>query len=361
MSTLLVPIIVIDKIYKHPKADALDIIKINGWQCVVKRGQFQVGESCIFIPPDAVLPDSLVKELQVENYLSSGNRVKVVRLRKEMSYGLLIKNKYNFPVGPDVSKELNITKYTPVKKFKSSKAGAASRHPLWVPYIDIEHGNNYSNTLSLLEENIYVYEKIHGTNSSIGFVDGELIVSSRNVNRHPPHKYIQPSLLKRILTLGFAKPKKLIDEDAKRNNWFWYPTTLLSVKKFIEENKNKYKQFFLYGEVFGAPVQSLTYGFNDLQYRCFDMYADGKWLDHDTVESICLEYNIPYVKCLYQGKYDLDKIKEIANSPSTISLIPQIKEGVVVKTKDRSVVLKFISDAYYELQYSKKPVSDNQE
>ncbi|GLV56144.1 hypothetical protein KDH_29870 [Dictyobacter sp. S3.2.2.5] len=41
MSTLIVPVAVIEKITPHSNADALELAQVLGWQLVIKKNQYQ--------------------------------------------------------------------------------------------------------------------------------------------------------------------------------------------------------------------------------------------------------------------------------------------------------------------------------
>ncbi len=95
----LVTIRKVNEIKEHPNADLLELAVIDGWQCVVKKGEFKAGESIVFFEIDSVLP---VKEefefLRKSSYIKKdwlpngeGFRLKTIKLRKEISQGLIIK------------------------------------------------------------------------------------------------------------------------------------------------------------------------------------------------------------------------------------------------------------------------------
>lgn len=98
----------------HPNADALDIATVKGYKAIVKRGQWQPGQLCVFIEPDSVLPDVPWAAF----YRAKSNRVKAIRLRGAWSFGIIESAAnvgYTDPLEPgtDVTAVLGVTKYEP--------------------------------------------------------------------------------------------------------------------------------------------------------------------------------------------------------------------------------------------------------
>lgn len=98
----------------HPNADLLDVVTVLRYQCIVKRDQWQVGQLCVFIEPDTVLPDVPWAAF----YRAKSNRVKAIRLRQVWSMGIVesaAATGYTGPmgVGTNVAATLGITHYEP--------------------------------------------------------------------------------------------------------------------------------------------------------------------------------------------------------------------------------------------------------
>lgn len=100
----------------HENADSLDIVQVLGYHCIVKRDQWKVGDLCVFIEPDSVLPDAPWSAF----YRAKSNRVKSVRLRGSWSMGIVESlsilaketgSVVGHTAGMDVTDWLGVTKY----------------------------------------------------------------------------------------------------------------------------------------------------------------------------------------------------------------------------------------------------------
>ncbi len=124
MSTHSVNIVEITDIQPHPNADRLNIVHVSGWNCVVARGQFKPGDRAVYVEPDYVVPTARPEFA----FLAKGHedrtehRMKAVRLRGQLSFGLLVPVPADvaaLPVGSNVMENLGIRRYEPpVKSFK---------------------------------------------------------------------------------------------------------------------------------------------------------------------------------------------------------------------------------------------------
>lgn len=73
-------------------SDNLELAYIKNWQCVIRKGSFEIGERVLYIQPDAQIDkDNSPWADGIRNYLAKNGRVKIVKLRGQISNGILIK------------------------------------------------------------------------------------------------------------------------------------------------------------------------------------------------------------------------------------------------------------------------------
>ena len=112
-----------------PKADLIVVATLEGlaYKFVIGKDSFKPGDYCVYFPIDSLLPPELVEKLGLTGKLSGKekNRVKTVKLRKQISQGI-VGNPSCVPItdaSPRVSmsewpsefltQELGVTKYEP--------------------------------------------------------------------------------------------------------------------------------------------------------------------------------------------------------------------------------------------------------
>ena len=128
-------------------AEAIELARINGWQCVVKKGEFQRDSLGVFLEIDAIPPD-----LQVFRFLwrpktaEDGDtfdrpdkfRIRTMRLRGALSQGLLLPltslGLADVSAGDNVTELLGVTKYEPPAP--PNTGGFRANFPGFIPKTD---------------------------------------------------------------------------------------------------------------------------------------------------------------------------------------------------------------------------------
>jgi len=325
VSSLLVEVVKVGSVVSHPNADRLELAKVKGWQCIIQKGQFQEGDLALFIPPDAILPDSFIEQHKLE-YLRKGGRTRTLKLRGELSEGILVSAPPDSCEGQNLAETLGIIKWEPpepeYQRLRDAKAKPVRNrpNPNFTKYCDPENFKHYPNLFEIGEQ-VVVTEKIHGTNARFGWVprhyDGfwgrvkrslfgwfldewEWCVGSRNVHLLP------------------GRPRFYKDDPyhkiAKR----------LGLKNRIP------KGYTVYGEIFGPKIQDLTYGRTEIDIRFFDAKKGNEYLSYPDFVTFCRACFLQTVPLLYSGPYKPGLVETHTCGQSLLDA-STLREGCVIK------------------------------
>ncbi|MFI6281474.1 RNA ligase (ATP) [Streptomyces sp. NPDC050988] len=322
MSTLRVTAEVLT-VHEHPNADALELAQVGLYRAVVAKGVYRTGETAVYIPEQSVLPEELIEELGLTGRLagSRSDRVKAVRLRGELSQGIVCRPKALADVdlaraaadGTDFAERLGITKWVP--PIPPTMDGEVEPAPDLLPWVDIENIQRYPDIFAPGED-VVLTEKLHGSACLLTYFaeNGRVQVSSK----------------------GFGAKYLALTEDPR--NLYWraiHGHGVAAAAARLAERLGA-RRVGVFGEVYGAGVQDLTYGADGrrepLGYAVFDVSAeiDGevRWLDATEL----LTGELPLVPRLYEGPYDIGRVLEFASGCETVSGRElHLREGVVIR------------------------------
>lgn len=301
MAQIVVEVAKVDALRPHSNADRLEIAVIKGWQVVVAKGSWKVGDKNVYFPPESVLPEEAAKELGVDKYLSKG-RVRQVRLRREASFGLVVPPANpDWEVGRNVADHYGVTKFIP--PYLSSAEDIEPEHPAFIRYPEPENLRNFPAAFNEGEE-VIATEKIHGTHCRIGMIEGEWVAGSKTRQRKRP-------------------------ADGKdESSWYWFPQTIPGLRSMIEKLAEDGRNVIVFGEVFGR-VQNLKYGLeNSLAFRTFDIAVDGRFMGYDEFEATCQRFGVEVVPVVARFKYSLEETRRLSEGPTLVSKKARhIREG----------------------------------
>lgn len=168
-------------------ADRIVLAVVDGWKCVVKKGEFQPGDHAIYCEIDSFLPIREEFEfLRSSSFKRMGEqegfRLRTVKLRGQISQGLLLPCSVlnrDPELDEDVSDELGIVKYEPPIP-ASLSSEIVGPFPASIQKTDEERVQNLSADFESWRDNtFFVTEKLDGT-SFTAFFDGDFGVCGRN-------------------------------------------------------------------------------------------------------------------------------------------------------------------------------------
>ena len=350
MSDFEVPILKVDEVLDHPNADRLSLIKIRDYITISAKledgsHRYKKDDLVIYVPENSIVPENLLKEGfwnedKNKGMLSgkNGDVVKPVRLRGTLSEGIL------FPLeklmGLDVSSILNISKYEPPipANFAGDVVNIGSSKTV---HYDIENIKKYPD-LFTENDDVVVTEKGHGTFCCFGYhpdiYDDDLYLGDRFV--------YSKGLGKQGLIFKY-NTKNIESNIYCKIIYGKYQDVLQRISRFYDRRV----PIYIMGEIMGPGVQDLSYGLEDKDIYCFDVYVgnpgEGGYLPAHKRDEFFTQHELKKVPELYRGRFDIKKILELTNGKTKFSDVDQIREGVVISSAyGERKILKSVSEDY---------------
>lgn len=316
----------IDAIDPIENADAIEVATVGGWKVVVKKGDFQVNELAVYCEIDSWIPTEVAPFLSKGDPREydgiTGERLRTIRLRGQVSQGLLLKS-FGGVEGDDVSEALCIRKWE--APINAQLAGMAKGNfPSAVPKTDQERVQNLKKELSKWSEldlSWEITEKLEGSSMTCYMSpEGEFEVCSRNLS------------LKR-----------------EGGSTFWK----VAIEQNIEQKMRDRKMFgaAIQGELVGEGIQGNIYGLKGHHFYVFDIYSveEAEYLpayERTTLLDV-LDFNhAPIIKSVTKISYDMSTLIENADGASCLKK-DQVREGLVYKCLEMpELSFKTISNKY---------------
>ena len=324
----------IDELRLIPDADSIETAVIGGWTVVVKRGEFAVGDLAVYCEIDSWIPTHLAPFLSknrepLEFDGIKGERLRSVRLRKQLSQGLLLPMSCltNFGAdlweGADVSETLGIVKYdAPVS---AQLAGdAVGLFPGWIPKTDQERIQNLTTELAewrTQDLTWEVTEKLDGSSMTVFVRDEEEGVCSRNLQ---------------------------LRENATNTMW-----QVSRREQIIEKIRASGRNLAIQGEIIGEGIQGNRYKVRGQQFLVFDIYDidAGRYLTPAERITFVAKLDIKHVPVLRSAfSIEAQKVNDLLFTAEGVSALCGVdgpeREGLVFKCNSSQVSFKVISNSF---------------
>ena len=243
-------------------ADRIQVASLVGstFQFVIGKGSFKAGDKCYYFPVDSLIPQELAARLKVEGKLAGKekNRIKTVRLRGELSQGIvasldLCSLELRGEIDPEkIAAHFGVVKYEPPEQIIKG----AQLHPLpeELSVYDIEGADRYAEVAeSFMDVAVMVTEKIEGSNFSVtARTSGDIFVNQRNFT--------------------------IVEIEGFDHTW-WKVARRMGLVEFAKELATRYKDTAtIYGECVGPGIQGNIYKLSDHRALLFDIKIGNRFL-----------------------------------------------------------------------------------
>lgn len=364
-------------------ADRIEVVQVLNWDCVAKKGEYQVGDKVIYFEIDSLLPDIPAFEfLKGSSWSQKLNKYKISthKFRNQISQGLVIpitdlgrlleqikpdnyttlpnwmymengfdpndwididgKNKLE---GMDLTELLNIEKYEP--PVSNGPLGEIVYHEWYIPKTDEERiqvcaQDVLPEYMKLEQDEWYASVKLDGTSCTAGLFDDAFLIGGRT---------------------QFYREENM------------YTTTVNKygdLKKKLEEYKAVYGIYVAFqGELCGPGIQGNKLGLKEKEWFIFNAFVsktgkNGSYVKCDLLYmlKLCEEFGLTPVpiipeECKFDFKETTDIDETVNNLLHYVDEIKyrdffedaspnQIAEGVVFRTEDMTHSFKVVSNKF---------------
>lgn len=372
-------------LFPIPGADVIEACQINGWMVVVKKGEYNVGDLVIYCEIDSWIPNKIAPFLTKDGYPPKefngvqGERLKTIKLRKQISQGLILPisgfDAYYpgagsdlFNEGDDVTSFIGIQKWEmPEKEIPGRQVGAqgTKRFPAFIPKTDQERIQNYGEmVLQALDEEFEATMKKDGSSMTVFCVnpDSEYYESAKALYKS------KMNIFQRFIhwaadifngpesVYGICSRNVLLNQEGDSN----FHKAAKDVLSAMRDNKSKIS-YAIQGEVVAPDIQDNYEKVKRIEFHVYDVFNidSQKYCDQFSRKAVVQDLNLNHVTTLATNSLRImldlpaenvtadDVVKAALTYASGKGDNPGVmREGVVFKNTQRDFSFKSISNEY---------------
>jgi len=337
-----------------------------GWECVVKKGEFNIGDKIVYIEVDSICPQKPEFEFLRERKF----RVKTIKLRKQISSGLIVPlsvlpdnaNCYAPKKGDDVTALIGITKHDPEGKAEQALIEKERRSPLmrfamgipafrWV-YLKLNEKNkgNFPQWMKKSDETRiqvcakYMMEHYNEEWEITEKLDGQ----SHSAFVHPMKVW---GFNKKV----FGVCSRSIWLKTPNSSKYWETARKYNLEAALSKEG---KDVYIQSEQCGPGIQANKYKLTETELYVFNLVVGGRKLSYPYILGFCKDNGlkpVPLVHGSFIPKVEIGENKSVmevvgfmvALSQGHSALLDRPREGIVCRLKSNpEISLKVINPLF---------------
>lgn len=378
-----------------PGADLIEVADVLGWSVVVKKGDFAVGDLVVYFEVDSWLDASNPVYASFEERFTNwgtkrGMRLKTIKLRKQLSQGLILSigdfadlspsvRGTAVEEGDDVTDILKVEKWEPLEAQQSEKGGPSQASktrafPWFLRKTDQERVQNYIHLIPAVddEETFEATIKLDGSSMTVYVIGKENPLYAELLKEREAKRTAKLGLFARLADFvkrkvrPVAGPEYLsgvcsrnIELDIDGDNHFSQYVRDHGVIEKIALGAQPDEAVAFQGELIAPAIQENHEQVKGFEWHVFDVYniTEGTYL-RPVAARLATEFaGLSYVPVL-ERRLSLKEFKTSENDPR--AMVENIltyaegpgmnkgvkREGVVFKSNKRDFSFKAISNSY---------------
>lgn len=339
--------------------DRIELAVIDGWSVIVKKDEFKIGDKCVYIEIDSVLP-----EREEFEFLRSKNfRIKTMKMAGVVSQGIVFpmsvlpaKKTGEYELGEDVTKTLEVKQYEPtMDKEPEIKEARKSKYPKFLMrfgwfrklVLPKKQAKGFPNFISKTDETRIqnmpfiledkrqwiATEKVDGQSGSFCLVRKKSWI---------------PWVKDKFEYIVCSRNLRLWKKDSSS---YWSVSDRYDMEKVLRNLIGNWNWVAIQGECIASNVQGNKYKVTTPDLYVFNLiYPDGR-VGSCAAKEICEKQGLKFVPILATDYVLPDTVNEVLEYAHGQSVIGDtLREGIVFRSNDGKLSFKAV-DPLFLIKY----------
>lgn len=338
--------------------DRIELAIIDGWQVIVKKGEYQIGDRTIFVEIDSVLPEKPEFEFLRKNKF----RIKTMKLAGVLSQGIcfplsILPQDKEYNVNDDVTDIIGIKQYEvtkDVEKDVRNIKNAKFQHPIF----------KFLFKYSIFRKLLLPKKQNKGFPSFISKTDETRIQNIPHILKNKDITYVVREkidgqsgtfFLKKLDKKWFWQKQSYDFGVCSRNlriwkeddSSYWSVAKKYNIKNVLEDLIGDNDFIAIQGECVATNVQGNKYKVSEPDLYVFNLiYPNGK-VPCIEAEEILKKYGIKWCPLIDVDFTLPDTVNELLNySTAKSKLYNTLREGVVLRNYQKNISFKVVSPEF---------------
>lgn len=308
-------------------ADRIEVAQVDGWECVVKKGEFEVGQHIVYVEVDSVMPERPEFEFLRDRKF----RVRTIKLCGQVSQGLVLPLDIlpagNYKLGDDVTELLGVAKYDPQAQQEALLLTKQPKTP----------ANPIAKFLMRFKwyRKLFMKPKRKG-----GFPDWIVKTDETRIQNLTTLFDIESKK-----GTQFSVTEKVDGQSATYFLSYWTIARKYDIENVLKKLIGEYQTIVLQGEICGDGIQGNKYRISGYDLFAFNLiYPDHKCTTAE-IKEVLAPFGIKSVPIVEEGKVLPETIAELVEYSKGKSVVrkEQKREGVVMRNVQSGISFKVIN------------------
>ena len=333
-------------------AGRIVVAQVDGWECVVQKDEFHVGDRVVYIEVDSVVPERPEFEFLRDRKF----RVRTIKLRGQVSQGLVLPLSIlppgSYADGADVTEVLGVTKYDPQAQQEALLLQRQPKAPQnkfvkfmmrfkWYRklFVKPKRKGGFPDWIVKTDETriqnlpvLFDTESRRGTEFSVTEkVDGQSAT------------YFLHRLSKRRFEFGVCS--RNIHLGAPDESSYWTVAGKYNIENVLKQLIGDHDTIVMQGEICGNGIQGNKYHISGYELFVFNLIFPDHKCTTAEIEELVRPFGLKTVPILEEGKKLPSTIAELVEYSKGYSAVrkQQKREGVVMRNMRSNISFKVIN------------------